>query len=392
MAARSRTARRDGRAAAAVAVVTSAALLLTGQAYAGPLPDSTRAVPSVAPAADLVVTTVTGLPAAPPRVAFGSAFTATVQVRTGSAYVRRPVTVMGRRWDGAAWTPWTGLVRGTTATDGRYAVNLSRSGAWQLRVDAEATTTAAAGTSAVANVTISGPGCAKPMSSVSHGVAYTRCVARVEGITVQYFVRQGTTLGAVRSPRVAIYFHGDTEPSYWTDTVQWDYADQWKPMPWALAQGYAVVAPIAPKYGPGLEKWGASHKFTKATGRALRKFQRAVGASSAMYWSTSGGSVYLTRSYIPFVGHLLPGPMVLNCGGDIPRFGTRWNPRKRKAARAKLDLFFNQGSRDFLKPYTRKARSYYRAKGFTTKMRTWSGAQHCAHPMGSPTISWFSTH
>ena len=227
---------------------------------------------------------------------------------------------------------------------------------------------------------------------MSNGIAYTRCIAKVDGVTVHYFVRQGTTLGAIRSPRTAIYFHGDTEPSYWTDTVQFDYADQWKPMPWALSRGYLVVAPIAPKFGPGLEKWGASHKYTKATGRALRKFQRAVGASSAMYWSTSGGSVYLTRSYIPFVGHLLPGPMALSCGGDVPAFGTRWNPRKKKAARAKLDLFFNHGSRDFLVSYTRKARSYYRAKGFTTKMRTWKGAPHCAHPIGAPTISWFASH
>lgn len=61
--------------------------------------------------------------------------------------------------------------------------------------------------------------------------------------------------------------------------------------------------------------------------------------------------------------------MVRTCGGGIPRFGTRWNPRKQKAVR-----------------------SYYRAKGFTTKKRSWSGAQHCAHPMGAPTIAWFTTH
>jgi hypothetical protein len=390
MAARPHRARRSGRTSGLVAALTAIVLATTGHAYAAPPRQTSTHV--VVPAADVAVTTVTGLPAAPPRVAFGSAFTATVQVRTAGAAVRRTATLVGRRWDGAAWTPWTGLARGATTTDGRYPLSLSRSGQWQLRVDVEATASAAAGSSSVSSVTISGPGCATPMSSVSHGVAYTRCVSRVEGITVMYFVRQGTTLGAIRSPKLAIYFHGDTEPSYWTDTVQWDYADQWKPMPWALAQGFAVVAPIAPKYGPGLEKWGASHKATKAIGRALRKFQRAVGASAAMYWSTSGGSVYLTRSYIPFVGHLLPGPMVLNCGGDVPRFGTRWNPRKKKAARAKLDLFFNQGSQDFLKPYTRKARAYYRAKGFTTKLRTWAGEPHCAHPMGAPTIAWFSTH
>ena len=337
-------------------------------------------------------TRITGFSATTERLPFGSVFRDSVRVRTGAGYVARPVTLVGRRYDRSGWGPWSLLRRDRTSADGRYAISFSRSGAWQLRVEAPATSAAEAATTADKPVKLAEPGCRSRMSSVAHGVPYTTCTAKVNGIKVFYFVPKNTPLGSVRAAKIAFYFHGDGEPSYWQDSTQFDYADQWTPMAWALHKGYVVAAPVAPKYGPGKQKWGASHAFTNATGRALRKFKRAVAASGAMYWSTSGGSVYLARSYIPFVGHLMPGPMALSCGADVPAFGWRWSPAKNRKARNQLDLLFNHGSRDFLASYTRAARTLYRAKGFDTKMRTWKGAGHCAHPIAGPTINWFRSH
>ncbi len=384
-----RTSHRSG--VGTVAVLVAGAITLAGPALATTAPPDFGA-PSTAEATTPKPSRITGFPASTVKLSFGAVFKATVRVQTGASYVARPVTLMGRRYDGAGWGPWGVLRRDRTSSDGRYTVSFSRSGPWQLRVEAPATASAAAAATADKPVKLAEPGCRGRMSSVAHGVAYTTCTAKVEGIKAFYFVPKNTPLGSVRAPKIAFYFHGDAEPSYWQDTTQFDYADQWTPMAWALNKGYVVAAPVAPKYGPGKQKWGASHAFTKATGRALRKFKRAVAASGAMYWSTSGGSVYLARSYIPFVGHLMPGPMALNCGADVPAFGWRWSPAKNRKARNKLDLLFNHGSQDFLASYTRAAQSFYRAKGFDTKLRTWKGAGHCAHPIAGPTIAWFKSH
>jgi hypothetical protein len=102
-----------------------------------------------------------------------------------------------------------------------------------------------------------------------------------------------------------------------------------------------------------------------------------VSLAATFYYGSSGGSIFLSKSFLRRFGDRYPGVFALNCGGEKASLPLAWNTSD-AALRGPTKLYFTYGDQDFLKPDIEKAIPFWSAQGFPTDTDVIAGAQHCA--------------
>lgn len=186
--------------------------------------------------------------------------------------------------------------------------------------------------------------------------------------------------------RLVAFIHGDGAASYLDNSTMEAL------VPWADAHGAAVLAvkspnacawwqhptqtdctPTAP-FMPDLD--GLNADALRAVLDGVRGGYD-VTLGPAFYYGASGGSVFLTRSFLRRFGDRYPGYYALNCGGEMSPKSFEWdvaNPAKRGPTR----LYFTYGDLDFLRGDIEVAIPYFRGLGFPTDAVMLTATEHCA--------------
>jgi hypothetical protein len=209
------------------------------------------------------------------------------------------------------------------------------------------------------------------------------CVATVEGIQIKFFpLPPGEPV-----EHLAVYFHGDTAPEWYDNWAFPAIVD------WAEPQGILTLGVLSPRIGDsGLPEWGeAQPEDAEAVTAAIEAFADAYAAprEEIFYWSTSGGSWFFTSSYIAVAGARLPGWFAINCGGSGFAFPFAWDPAD-ATLRARIAMFLNYGSEDFLADLADQSYLDFQSLGFSVDRLIHDGAMHCDHPIDQPTLDFWS--
>jgi hypothetical protein len=213
------------------------------------------------------------------------------------------------------------------------------------------------------------------------------CIADVSGITMKFFpLAPGKAV-----KRVAVFLHGDTAQDWqgWYpflgDTVEW-----------CLARDILVVAPLSPvAYDddpPEDRSYGAAQgEDAEKVVKAIEDFLDAYKTPhhNLLYWTLSGGSWFVTSSFLPLMGARLPGIYALSCGASEFWYDYEWSIDG--PARDQNKLLFNYGTEDFLKPGEEASAEKYETDGFSVTVKTYPGAEHCDHPIHEPTIEFWQS-
>lgn len=186
--------------------------------------------------------------------------------------------------------------------------------------------------------------------------------------------------------RLAVYLHGDGARAYVNDGAMRAL------LPWADAHHALVVAVLAPNACAWWQKAtqtdcsdtatadpdvaGANADALKAVLDQVRsRFDVRLDAS--FFYGASGGSVFLSKSFLRRFGSVYPGAYALNCGGEKADLPFAWDANDPKA-RGSSKLFFTYGDLDFLKPDIERAIPFYEGLGFPIDRQIIPGAEHCA--------------
>jgi hypothetical protein len=186
--------------------------------------------------------------------------------------------------------------------------------------------------------------------------------------------------------RIAVYVHGDGARAYVNDGAMRAL------LPWADAHHALVVAVLAPNAcawwqkatqtdcsdaaTPDPDGAGANADALKAVLDQVRS-RHDVRLDASFFYGASGGSVFLSKSFLRRFGDAYPGAYALNCGGEKAELAFAWDANDAKA-RGATKLFFTYGDLDFLKPDIERAIPFYEGLGFPIDRQIIPGAEHCA--------------
>jgi hypothetical protein len=188
------------------------------------------------------------------------------------------------------------------------------------------------------------------------------------------------------SLRLALYLHGDGAAAHNNDGAMKAL------LGWADAHHALFVSVLSPNRCAWWQAASQTDCSASATpvadtngvnAEALRAVIDKVRAGfdvsfgPAFYYGSSGGSIFLTKSFLRRFGDKYPGVFALNCGGEKPSLALSWNTSD-AALRGPTKLYFTYGDQDFLKPDIEKAIPYWTAQGFPADTKVIAGAQHCA--------------
>lgn len=209
----------------------------------------------------------------------------------------------------------------------------------------------------------------------------TYCVASIGGSELKL----AEPAGGAGPLRVAVYVHGDGAAAYKSDSAMKAL------LPWADAHHALVLSVLSPN---GCAWWQAPTQTDCSQGAtsvadvegvnadALRLVLEAVRAGydvsngPIFYYGSSGGSIFLTRSFLRRFGDRFPGAFALNCGGEKPNRDFAWDvsdPAKRSSTR----LSYTYGDQDFLKSDIEAAIPYFEGLGFASESKVIPNAGHC---------------
>lgn len=193
-------------------------------------------------------------------------------------------------------------------------------------------------------------------------------------------------LGGTGPLRLAIYVHGDGAGAYRSDSAMKAL------LPWADANHALFVSVLAPNRcswwqrptqticredaPPDSDVEGVNADALVAVIEAVRAAYDVVDGP-LFYYGSSGGSVFLTRSFLRRFGDRYPGIFALNCGGEAAALPFAW-PVGEAAARGKTRLVYTYGDRDYLAPTIEAAIPFFAGLGFPTELKVIAGAEHCA--------------
>ncbi|MDB4998837.1 MAG: hypothetical protein JWM74_6269 [Myxococcaceae bacterium] len=186
--------------------------------------------------------------------------------------------------------------------------------------------------------------------------------------------------------RLALYLHGDGAAAHVNDGAMKAL------LAWADAHHALFVSVLSPNRCAWWQAASQTDCSASATPvadtngdnadalRAVIDKVRAgfdVSFGPAFYYGSSGGSIFLTKSFLRRFGDKYPGVFALNCGGEKASLALGWNTND-AALRGPTKLYFTYGDQDFLKPDIEKAIPYWTAQGFPVDTKVIAGAQHCA--------------
>ena len=215
------------------------------------------------------------------------------------------------------------------------------------------------------------------MGDVS-GRAY--CETTVSGVQLRF--------ADARAPgpsSLVIYLHGDGARAYTSDGAMKAL------LAWADANGARVLAALAPN---GCAWWQKPSHVCSATieerddagenAVALDSVFRELKArydiknGPVFFYGSSGGTIFLSRWFVPRFGDAYPGAYAMNCGGDAPAKSEFMWDVDSAARRADTRFYFTYGDRDFLADAARASVAAYASFGFATDEKVIAGADHCA--------------
>lgn len=313
--------------------------------------------------------------------------------------------------------PWRRQSRDTLMGAGytyaAFVLSVPGPGQWQVRVRSLATKEYRSTMSDIRNVSMLEPVCRDRATNADGSLSQCR-ITTWSGDTYdrQYWLQWAGELDLVDTAVAgrAVYLHGDGgDPSWPTDpqgTLTTIPEDLTGDVTWALEHGYVVVNPMA------TQRWGSTVSIyggwnvARGLGRDLAGLGRWLDAGSdVVYWGHSGGSWFLTESYIPAGIDEAPGPVVLNCGAAspyrprraddyVPPYGNAWTwlPSRQRSLRSEVALRFNYGTKDSLAASIRSAFRTYGDLKFPVNKKTWKGDGHCEPDFVAATTSWWEQH
>jgi hypothetical protein len=215
------------------------------------------------------------------------------------------------------------------------------------------------------------------------GGGRTFCLASISGSELKLALPRA----AAGPLRVVAYLHGDGAGAYNSNSAMRAM------LPFADAHNALVISVLAPNRcawwqvasqtdcsgsaSPVPDTEGANADVLRDVFETLRaRYDVRLGASHYFYGS-SGGSIFLTLSFMRKYGNQYPGVYALNCGGEAPTKPFAWDVAD-EAQRGGSRLFFTYGDQDFLKPQIERAIPFFRDRGFATDVKLIAGATHCA--------------
>lgn len=219
------------------------------------------------------------------------------------------------------------------------------------------------------------------------------CVASAGGSEFRFVA---PAEGAAPSSLV-VYVHGDGARAYASDSALRVLA------PWAEAHHGLAVAVLSPN---GCAWWQKASQTNCAEGAVpdpdstgqnadalkavLDTFRQRydIVTSRAYFYGASGGSIFLTSSFLRRFGNLYPGAYALNCGGTAPGLAFAWNADD-PTMRASTKLYFTYGDKDFLKSEIELAIPFFRSTGFRVDTQVIPNAEHCAFDAHGRAVSVF---
>ena len=190
--------------------------------------------------------------------------------------------------------------------------------------------------------------------------------------------------GGTGPMKLALYLHGDGAGAYKSDGAMKAL------LPWADANHALVVSVLSPNRcawwqlptqtdcsdtaPPQEDVEGVNADALKATIDAVRAAYD-VGNGPVFYYGSSGGSIFLTRSFLRRFGDAYPGIFALNCGGTKADLPFSWDVA---GGGGPTKLVYTYGDQDYLKPEIEAAIPFYAALGFPSDSKVIPGAEHCA--------------
>ena len=224
-------------------------------------------------------------------------------------------------------------------------------------------------------------------SSTAIDPTHTACLSQVNGTSFKLTTPDGGsgpyTLG--------IYLHGDGAGAYNSNSAVK------RMLPLADAKHVLQIAVLAPNGCAWWQKpdttFDAQCNNTGAVqpdvdglnAHALAGVIDAVRAAydirddRVLYYSASGGSIFLTHHFIPIYGSSYPGGMSINCGGEMPGDDEFTWPTDDATQRGSTQMFFTYGDSDTVVSPTivHEAATGYAAKGFWVDEKILVGVGHC---------------
>lgn len=198
--------------------------------------------------------------------------------------------------------------------------------------------------------------------------------------------------------RMAVYLHGDGARAYVNDGAMRAL------LPWADAHHALVVAVLAPNAcawwqkasqtdcsdtaTPDPDGAGANADALDAALKLVRS-RYDVRVDATFFYGASGGSVFLSKTFLRRFGNAYPGAYALNCGGEKADLPFAWDASDAKA-RGSSKLFFTYGDLDFLKPDIERAIPFYQGLGFPIDRQIVAGAEHCAFDAHGRAVAVFT--
>lgn len=222
------------------------------------------------------------------------------------------------------------------------------------------------------------------------------CVASAGGAEFR-FIEPPAAPGPMR---LVVYTHGDGARAYASDSAIKAL------LPWADAHHGLTIAVLAPNKCAWWQVPSQTDCSTTATPvsddagvnadalKAVLDLFRAkynVALTQNYFYGASGGSIFLTKSFLRKFGDVYPGAYALNCGGERTALPFTWNNAD-AALRGVTKLYFTYGDMDFLKPDIELAIPFFMTAGFPTDQKIIANAQHCAFDAHGRAVEVFTTY
>lgn len=242
-----------------------------------------------------------------------------------------------------------------------------------------------------------GLSCSSTGVASQSGVDYSYCVASAGGVEMKIVEPAPSGTGPLR---LAVYLHGDGAGPYTSDlalrklapwTTQHNVllvaARAPNACAWWLVPSYTVCDGVTPPPNSAVDIGGENAAALKVALDAIRAGWD-IADSPVLFGGSSGGSIFLSASFLPTFGDKYPGVYALSCGGDAPwDGGLSWNdqdPAKVGASK----IFFTYGDKDFVVPDVLDAVAFYQSTSIPVDTKVIpetvaDGTSHCGNVGGS---------
>ncbi|MFL5344513.1 MAG: alpha/beta hydrolase [Hyalangium sp.] len=233
--------------------------------------------------------------------------------------------------------------------------------------------------------------------TVPHGsTSYTYCVVTIAGSQLKIIEPQDTSSGPLK---LAIYLHGDGARAHDGDTAPRLQA------PWTFTHRVLYVSARAPNRcawwtKPTLTTCldDAPDEDRDLEGKNAEVFVQIIAAlrggwdildEPILFGGSSGGSVFLTASFLPKYGNQYHGVYALSCGGEPPWAGHLDWDSANATLRGPSKLFYTYGDQDPLLTDIQDSISFFGAHSFPLEERIVPNSLHCAFDhLGRVTEVW----